>query len=669
MFHSGRNLYSKHLLDAHMNVMRNRILISLAALTATAFSSAQLGYSWQRHYNGPASLDDSTYNLVTDAQGNIYQVGTVNGTLTTADIGIVKYDRNGNLLWSTTYNGTANGQDIGGDIALSLDGSLYVAGSVATPGSGSGSDMVLLKFRQDTGAFVWAQLYDGPMSNVDTASEVEVDAEGNVFLGGRVWNDAEFFSNADYCTAKYDPEGTLLWATLYDGPATYVAISDSMTGMVVDANGDVFVTGDSPGSGNISDYATVKYNGQTGAEIWVQRYEGNGQTDVPETIQLAADGDVIVGGKSTNGQSQVAIIRYDGATGAQEWVSEGTFRGSFGLRHCMRVGPNGNIALTTSFDPDFDDSNQNNNLRTVLFDGATGAKLWATDYGTNVHYDMQAPRTVTMDSQGNVIVIAREYMLGVDQHFLMQIYDGATGALAWSQNHFPELPGAIAEARYVGFDPFGSLLFCGNVQSSLTSGIDIFLAKYSQILRPAYISISQSPAWGGTSPTVRVVLTGRPAIGAQDVTITDNSSFVTSPTNVTVAKGALSATFNVSTLNPTYSQSVTITARIGSSTVTKSFMLNKVAVKTLGLALGTVQGGQSTTATVTLNGPAPTGGLYVAITDNSVKVSTPTTVSVPSGSTTATFTVATLPVTASVNATIRAYANGATGTSTLVVTP
>jgi hypothetical protein len=181
--------------------------------------------------------------------------------------------------------------------------------------------------------------------------------------------------------------------------------------------------------------------------------------------------------------------------------------------------------------------------------------------------------------------------------------------------------------------------------------------------------LTPNPAWGGSNPTVRVQLDNRPGTGGQAVQITENSSFVTAPSTVTVPKGALTTTFALTTINPTYSQTLTVTARIGVNTVSRTFTLNKVAVKALALDSSTVQGGNGVTATVSLNGPAPSVGLVVSVTDNSVKVTTPSSVTVPSGLLSTTFAVSTLPVSSPVVCTIRAYSNGATGSATLTVNP
>jgi len=60
----------------------------------------------------------------------------------------------------------------------------------------------------------------------------------------------------DYATLKYDANGNLLWERRYNGPGNG---HDYPTSLFVDNQGNVYVTGDSWGSGTYYDYATIKY--------------------------------------------------------------------------------------------------------------------------------------------------------------------------------------------------------------------------------------------------------------------------------------------------------------------------------------------------------------------------------------------------------------------------
>jgi hypothetical protein len=82
-----------------------------------------------------------------------------------------------------------------------------------------------------------------------------------------------------------------------------------------------------------------------------------------------------------------------------------------------------------------------------------------------------------------------------------------------------------------------------------------------------------------------------------------------------------------------------------------------------------VKGGSSSTGTVTLSGPASSGGAVVYLTSSASAATVPASVTVAAGATSATFTVNTTAVTTSTPATISATYAGATKTASVTVTP
>ena len=93
-----------------------------------------------------------------------------------------------------------------------------------------------------------------------------------------------------------------------------------------------------------------------------------------------------------------------------------------------------------------------------------------------------------------------------------------------------------------------------------------------------------------------------------------------------------------------------------------------VTLSSLTLSPTSVIGGlQSSTATVTLSGPAPAGGAKVALDSSNGAASVPSSATVPAGATSTTFTVNTSIVILATSATISATYNNTTRTATLSV--
>jgi hypothetical protein len=94
------------------------------------------------------------------------------------------------------------------------------------------------------------------------------------------------------------------------------------------------------------------------------------------------------------------------------------------------------------------------------------------------------------------------------------------------------------------------------------------------------------------------------------------------------------------------------------------------ALSTLSLSPLTVTGGNSSQGVVTLTSAAPSGGALVALSSSNTSVATtPTSVTVPAGATSASFGVTTRSVTASTSVTISASYNGVARTALLNVQP
>jgi hypothetical protein len=194
---------------------------------------------------------------------------------------------------------------------------------------------------------------------------------------------------------------------------------------------------------------------------------------------------------------------------------------------------------------------------------------------------------------------------------------------------------------------------------------------------PTLWSLSLNPisvVGGGQSSTGTVTLSGpAPAGGAQVTLSSSNTTVAGAPSSVMVAAGARNATFAVSTGAVASSTTVTISAVYGGATRSASLTLTPApppppTLSSLTLSPSSVIGGLgSSTGTVTLTGPAPAGGAQIFLSSSNGAASVPSSVTVPAGATSATFTVNTSLVLISTSATISVSYNGTTRTATLGV--
>jgi len=184
------------------------------------------------------------------------------------------------------------------------------------------------------------------------------------------------------------------------------------------------------------------------------------------------------------------------------------------------------------------------------------------------------------------------------------------------------------------------------------------------------VSLNPTSVTGGNSSTGTVTLSGAAPTGGVTVALSSSNGAASVPSSVTVAAGATSATFTVSTSAVASSTTVTISATYSGATRSASLTVTPApppppTVSSLTLNPANVFGGQSSTGTVTLTGPAPAGGAQVFLSSSNSAARVPSSVIVPAGATSATFTVNTSFVLISTSATISASYNGTTRTATL----
>ena len=201
---------------------------------------------------------------------------------------------------------------------------------------------------------------------------------------------------------------------------------------------------------------------------------------------------------------------------------------------------------------------------------------------------------------------------------------------------------------------------------------------------PAVSSLALNPATvvgGGVSSTGTVTLSGPVPSTSSPVQVTlasSNPNAATVPSQpISIPAGSTTGTFTVTSQQVTSSTTTIITATAtanisGSAQATLTVDPAATALASLTLNPTTVAGsGATSTGTVTLNGYAQAGGKLVTLTSSNTSAATvPASVTVPANSTSATFTIMALSVTAQASVVITAALSGANSvTAALTVNP
>lgn len=176
------------------------------------------------------------------------------------------------------------------------------------------------------------------------------------------------------------------------------------------------------------------------------------------------------------------------------------------------------------------------------------------------------------------------------------------------------------------------------------------------------VSISPTSVMGSQTADGRVSFTGQVAA---DTTVTLSSSdttLATVPATVTVPTGSAFVHFPVTTKSVTAPASVTITASAGGLERSATLSLtpppaNGASVASVTFAPSTLEGGNASTGTVTLNAPSVDGDIVSLVSSRPDLVQVPSTVILPSGTTAKAFGITTAIANADVDVTITATPN------------
>jgi len=125
------------------------------------------------------------------------------------DILTLVYNSEGETLWSRLYDTSGGYWDVGSGIAIDTEGNIIVTGSTEFV-SNCEIYGIILKYDKN-GTLLWVK--------IDTFAHkfeaVACDYQNNIFLGG--WKDRrkELWSK-DFVITKYDKDGNFIWRVIYD---------------------------------------------------------------------------------------------------------------------------------------------------------------------------------------------------------------------------------------------------------------------------------------------------------------------------------------------------------------------------------------------------------------------------------------------------------------------
>ncbi|MFI5211659.1 MAG: SBBP repeat-containing protein [Ignavibacteria bacterium] len=301
---------------------------------------------WSRiYYSDGAGREDKGLGIALDASGCIYITGYTTNSDSYTDIVLRKYDPEGNPLWTSLEDGSANLDAIGSCVTVSTSGNVYVGGYVTS--SGNGTDIFVRKYNSN-GWPRWTKTINGGGNSEDRAWGIVVDEEDNLYVGGFVTDE---LNGTDCYIAKIGNFGYLLWSRTYNGPGNS---TDKAWGIVIDEeDNSVYVTGETSDANRNTNYVTMKYD-TYGNSGWISEYNGSGNgTDIASAIGIIVNPDnsksVVVTGKSwgTTETFDYATVRYDISDGSLTQVNTYSMNGlSNDVASDIAITPDNNVLIT-----------------------------------------------------------------------------------------------------------------------------------------------------------------------------------------------------------------------------------------------------------------------------------------------------------------------------------
>lgn len=279
-----------------------------------------IGYGIAVSSSGDVVVTGETNSSSGFASNGAHQ-STINGP--GSDAFIAKFSSTGSRTWGTYFGGMD--ADLGYSVAIDGSGNVFVSGStasmmdIATTGTaqtmpGGFTDAFLAKFNS-TGALQWGT-YAGEI-NVDEGYSLALDASGNPYLAGIVYNGTanELVTSGahqtswggdttDYFLGKYNSNnGTRAWGTYYGGSAGEYNVRGN--NLASDGT-NIYLAGGTNSSGGIATTGTFQDMIAGDRDGFIAKFNGNGVRQWGTYVGTAAN-ETFSGMAATSGGDIVGV--------------------------------------------------------------------------------------------------------------------------------------------------------------------------------------------------------------------------------------------------------------------------------------------------------------------------------------------------------------------------
>jgi hypothetical protein len=311
---------------------------------------------WSRRFGDPA--EQEALSVAVDATGNVYATGFFAGSIQLGvqpqsshsskggnDVFVVKYDSNGNHVWSKTFGDGAS--QVGLGIAVDASGSVVLTGRMAGSvnfGGGAltatGTSNGFLVRLDPQGSHLWSKIIGAGGENAGQG--VDVDTAGNVYVAGYFTESITFGDPAqtgagghDVFVAKLTALGLPVWTRVFGD-----AVDQEAVNLDADTTGNVVVLGEYAGaitfdgmghtSKGADDIFVVSLEPLMGSAAWSRGF-GDASDQEPGGVIFDGFGDVVLTGgfqgtltfgglpMTATGTDDIFLVKLAGLAGEHMW--------------------------------------------------------------------------------------------------------------------------------------------------------------------------------------------------------------------------------------------------------------------------------------------------------------------------------------------------------------
>lgn len=350
---AGDTLWQKVFTSVTREITRGKLIIDSNKDVIYVTSGSSAGYIikltsagtevWNKLIAYTTKVDSTAmylYGAAVDASDNIYVTGYWYNTTNYNNLGLLKLNAAGTILWEKLF---------GGNITLyGYDVTIDSAGNIITVGyDSSNSDCSIVKF-DSAGAILWQRRFGG--SNTHYAYAVATDIDNNIYITGQL-----YLSYNRIGIIKYDTNGNYLWSKVYGGTTS----GDAGQAIMYDPDGFLTIggniyysnfnreqvvlhlpsSGDGPTSLNTS-LGTLSYVSTTGLtsttttytqpvgvltiptafDGWISGVHSKNGTGDFRSVAIGSDNSIYAVGFMWTDTNEKSVITKINADGKNEWL-------------------------------------------------------------------------------------------------------------------------------------------------------------------------------------------------------------------------------------------------------------------------------------------------------------------------------------------------------------